>query len=396
MAYLLYLISGLGIFLLSITRNNFFLEHLENFPDQKVRLVIAFFALLLIGYFLLFRKKQVISKKLLIVVSGIVFLFFIIPPIFSRDVGYYLVHARNFFEFHRSFFEIPLNFVGNPWILDLKDVWWMNYLSPYGPLSIVFTLPAVIFRLSSIIAATYIFKTTVLGAYLLSIYIFNKLALREKKNKNLWILFALNPAILIHILVDGHNDIFSLLFLLLALYLLEIRSWGRGLLAFTASALIKFNTAIFLPILWFKENKPSFLRVIISVFTVGLPTTVFLAMYHAHITTLPVYLTQNCIYSCTPFIRLFAFLFGSYSTLFRDMVFLTVYGIVFYLFLFKRKDFLRFIFWSYTALIFLGISWLAPWYIILVIPIGLLIGKPLYKTLTFFLTFYSLFRFFGI
>jgi hypothetical protein len=397
MAYLLYLISGLAIFLLSFTRQNYFLEHFENFSLFKYRLIFVLFVLIYWGYYLLYKKYQkerVISRKTLIFISVVIILLFITPPVFSRDIGTYLLTARNFFEFHIDPFFLPLNYPKNPWSAELSNIYWTNFPSPYGPLFLFFVVPAVIFKIKSLFVSIYIYKIIVVGAYLLSVYIFKKLS--PKNANSLWLLFALNPAILIHVLVDGHSDVFPMLFLLLSLCFLEANKWRNGLLAIVVSSLVKFNTAIFLPIYWLKKNKFSLSRIITSTLSIMVPLVAFVVIHNTNYPVLFRMFNTLCLYSCSPFIRFSNLIFKNQAGQFRSVTFLFAYSAIFYIFLVKKKETLQFIFWSFTALLFLDISLLTPWYPILIIPIGLLINTKSYRVAVFLITFYSLFHFFGL
>jgi hypothetical protein len=394
MVFLLYLVSALGIFLISITRKNYFLSHLGNFQSPKPELTFIFFCLLLFSYFFVIKKKRVITKEILIIITITIIILFITPPVFYTDVGVYLVAARNFIEFHIDPFAFSLNYVNDPWIAEIDNTYWMNAPSSYGPLFLLLTIPAVIFKIKSLLVSIYIYKVIVFGAYLSSIYIFNKLA--PKNSKGLWLLFALNPAILVSLLVDVHNDVFPMFFLLLSIYLLRTKRWNKGLLAFLASILVKFNTIIYLPIFWFVKKKLSPVRVIISTLATITPLAIFITAYRSNYLPFFASINDRCIFACTPFVQLSNFLFKDNAGLFRNIVFVGVYGIIFYIFLFKRKQPLRFIFWSYLALLFISVSWLSPWYLTLIIPIGLLINRPIYQIMTFLITTYSLLRCFGI
>lgn len=394
----IYFLVGIVFLWLSWGRSSLFAEHIENFSRSKGE--ITFFGLIFLfsSYFLLFFDELPIKlKSLKWFLLLLVILYFLIPPFFSRDAAAYLITAKNFLWFGLNPYISPVGNPINPWAKELGSIWWLKGASPYGPLFFLIILPAVLPKLTSLIATIYLYKIIVIAAYLLCIYLIGLLVKESKKEKTI-LLFILNPTILIHVLIEGRNEIFILLALLTTLYFLKRGAETKSFLSFLASFFLKFYTAIFLPIFWFAKGKILWFRILMSLAILGLSIYFFPLVFHLNLTGLATnfFLSSSCMYTCSPVIALNQAIFGNLFNFGPKILFLIAYLYVFYCFLIKKIDFFKFIFWSFVAFSFLGITWLTPWYLVLIIPMGLLIEGRLYQIMTLFLTFYSLFHYFGV
>ena len=92
--------------------------------------------------------------------------------------------------------------------------------------------------------ALYLFKSTTFLVFLACLYLIWKLT-----KKNFWVLFfGLNPFILFDILTNVHNDIFMILFVLLALYLgLKNKKMTLSIACFTIATTIKYVSILLVP-----------------------------------------------------------------------------------------------------------------------------------------------------
>lgn len=395
--FFIYFLVGIGFLWLSLGRSSFFTEHIENFSRSKGEITIFGLIFLFSSYLLFFFEELPIKlKSLKWPLVSLTILYLLIPPFFSRDAAAYLITAKNFLWFGQNPYISPVGNPINPWAKELGSLWWLSGASPYGPLFLLLILPAVLFKIPSLIATIYLYKIIVIAAYFLCIYFIGLLAGESKKEKVI-LLFILNPTILIHVLTEGHNEIFVLLSLLMTLYFLKSGKEMKSFFAFVASFFLKYYTAIFLPIFWFAKGKILWFRVFLSLIVLGLSVYIFPLVFHLNLAGLAkdfLLVSSSCMYVCSPLIALNQTLFG--INIVPKILFAVVYLFVFCRFLIKRGDALKFIFWSFVGFTFLGITWLTPWYLVLIIPIGLLIEGRLYQIMTLFLTFYSLFHYFGV
>jgi hypothetical protein len=251
-ALLFLLLNFVLISSISLTRGNFFYEHFENFSPDKISLVLVAFIFVLLAYCILFfEKKEKFSKKEIIAIVLILFFSFLTPPFLSRDISGYLIGGRNFVWFHVNPYSIGLNSVSaNAWLAELGEGGWLRHPFSYGPIFLIVASFSVLLNFAHLISAVYFYKLFVFIAYALSVVVFAKLTKALSLNYYLFVLFALNPAILINGLVDGHNEVFIILLLLLAIYFIIKKNDYRGYLFWIISVFIKYNTVIFLPIFW--------------------------------------------------------------------------------------------------------------------------------------------------
>ncbi len=396
--FFIYFLVGIVFLWLSFGRSSLFAEHIENFSKIKGEITIFGLIFLFSSYLLFFFEELPIKlKSLKWFLLPLVILYFLIPPFFSRDAAAYLITAKNLLWFGQNPYLSPVGNPINPWAKELGSIWWLRGASPYGPLFFLIILPAVLPKLTSLIATIYLYKIIVIAAYLLCIYLIG-LLVKESKKEKIILLFILNPAILIHALTEGRNEIFVLLALLTTLYFFKRGSETKSFASFLASFFLKFYTAIFLPVFWFAKGKILWFRILMSLAILGLSIYFFPLVFHFNLASLATnfFLSSSCMYTCSPVIALNQALLGNSFNVVPKILFFIAYFYSFYRFLIKKEDILKFIFWSFFAFAFLGITWLTPWYLVLIIPIGLLIEGRLYQIMTLFLTFYSLFHYFGV
>lgn len=161
----------------------------------------------------------------------------------------------------------------------------------------------------------------------------------------------------------------------------------------------KYFTLILLPIYWFKDKKIVWKKVGLSILIVF---SVFLLLFSFF--GLPVkeffknigFSQKYCLYQCSPLVSVLG-IFSETSASFRIFLSVFLYFFLIYYFLIKSSEVFKFIFWSFFVLFFISVTWLASWYLISMIQVGLLmIRERSYKILTAFLTFYSLMHYFGV
>ncbi len=396
------LLSFVNLFILSFSRKNYFIDSIQNIGLNGVSAVCLTFLYIIFSYSFLFlyNKKIALNSKNKIVIGLLFLTAFITLPLLSLDVIAYLFGAKNLFLFHTNPYIVNITGVEtNNWLKDVGKIWWFNCPYVYGPIFLFITAPALLLNSFGLLWTTYLYKVIVFVAYLLTIYIFAKIIKILKKDSYLAWLYALNPALLIHVVMDGHNDIFVILFLLLALFMIFKNKWAGGVSLFLTSVFIKYNSLIFLPVFWKKDGRFSLKRMLIS----GLAVVAsFLAMFFIFRLNLfnfsyqvNTVLENRCLYHCFPTIIFTDLIFGKYAVLSRRVLFIIFYSFLFFKFLYKKNRLLEFIFWSYIGILFILTKWLTPWAMLLIIPVGLLIDEDFYKLSVLSITIYSLFYFFS-
>jgi hypothetical protein len=385
--------------LISLGRQDFILENIENFNRQLALSVADIFVIILgcYGVLLFSDNKEKIVKKHWIILGFILLVAIVCPPFLSQDTAGYVIGARNFVWLHMNPYSSPLNGnSANSWLRGVGPIWWLNFPFSYGPVFLLISALAILPNFASITLAIFSYKLFALGAYAAAVFLFFKLSSQNENKIFRTFMFALNPAVIISAVWEGHNDIFTMMFLLLSLWLLNNSRYTSACLSFLGSIFIKYNSVIFLPIFWKDGGKFSFKKILLSICGLVVALVAFFLIFNLKIVDFYNVYNDRCLYSCSPVIYLFDYFFPSKEILLRLFSYAAYYAMVSFIFLYKKDKKLEFIFWSFFGLIFIFTKWLTPWYPILIIPMGLLIDSEPYDWMVLFLTFYSLLHCFGI
>ena len=169
-------------------------------------------------------------------------------PLFSQDVFDYIFHTHEWVQYGASpFTHTPSQFSADPLY---PYVAWTQDSSPYGPLWIYLTAPLSLLGGSDLFANLVLFKglsvLCYVGSALLLYLTLGKALPRYQVAGTL--LFAWNPLVLMEFGSSGHNDIVMVFFAMLGAWLLVSGRFALGLVALTASILIKIVTVFMLPL----------------------------------------------------------------------------------------------------------------------------------------------------
>lgn len=189
-------------------------------------------------------KKKVLTNKYISLIVGITasILLFSYPAVLSYDIFNYFSTAKvTFHYFENPYIVMPIELVGDPMLLFTHAA---NKFALYGPFWILITGFPFILGLNNFILTILSIKTVITLFYLLTIFLIYKLS----KNIFSVVLFALNPLVLIEVLVSGHNDIVMMFFALSYFYLLQKKKILLGILFFLLSILIKYATVFLIPV----------------------------------------------------------------------------------------------------------------------------------------------------
>jgi hypothetical protein len=169
-------------------------------------------------------------------------------PLFSQDVFDYLFHTHEWVRYGAS----PFTHVPSQFSFDslYPYVSWTEAPSPYGPVWILLTAPLSWLAGSDLFANLVLFKGLSVLCYAGSAFLLyltlGKALPRYRVAGTL--LFAWNPLVLMEFGSSGHNDIVMVFFAILAAWLVVNGRFALGLLALTASMLIKIVTIFILPL----------------------------------------------------------------------------------------------------------------------------------------------------
>lgn len=222
---------------------------------QSVRIksaIIVIGLLMIFGilYVEIIKKENEIFdsvKKVFIFVFVISFIFMMIIPYLSSDIYYYIgdswisaKYGEN--PYYTSVSELQENGI-NDEILN-NTGYWKDTTSIYGPLWNSVAKLLVSFSFGNVTIALFIFKIASYLIHVLNSYLIYKIT----KSCKYTLLYGLNPLVLVEFLSNVHNDIYLVLFILLALYFLTVHNNKLFTIIFIAlSVSVKYSTVLIVP-----------------------------------------------------------------------------------------------------------------------------------------------------
>lgn len=393
---------------ISFSRQSYFKEHFENFSQSKIDAVLTLFCILFLLYGILWVCRegfQHIQKSVLVgILLGIMATAIAIPPFLSRDIAAYLFPNKNALVYGKNIFSSPITLPApDPWSAELGPIWWLSIPTPYGPLFHGALHPVVFFGQNMKFSdAQDIYKTLNAAIFILSIIVVARLVAQLSLPFYTTYLYAFNPALLIQGVLEGHNDIWMTLGILLFLSAFLKKQHVKSILFFLSSVGVKYISVILAPV-FLTQYTPLQKKKYIFFFFFFLGGGIYSVSEIFH---LPLEKIMNglasrfsfpCMYACTPFVSLIHSFFGKTSQtsyMLQSMGFVTLYIWITHRFLFKKRQLIHFCFWVFMSLFFVFTSWMTPWYLITVIAISMLLTREkTYSVLMFFLTAYSLFHY---
>lgn len=402
---IIFLASFLPLVYLSWDRDQFFFaeefEHFGDFDRSIVFLSMIIMLMLYSAFFFLIPSVLKFSvRQMYYWLIPVVMLLALTPPVLSMDAGSYLIYAKSFFSYGQNPFLVTLSsFSGNPWVAELSSHWWTDFTSPYGPVFTLLLAPVVFFS-QHLLVTVLLYKMLLVGVYVACLALCQRLVRLYKLPESITLLFALNPSLLIHGILEGHNDLLILFFLLLAMYWFSSH-WAKSVLALSLGVAIKIIPGLLLPVylannrqVYWKRILPS-LGIVVGVFVVaflpfGFP---FQAFFH----NLALQSQLECFYACSPVIRLVAWAWPQPHAWLWPVISIPLLITIWYFMSWKSLKVLEYLFWSQLVLLFLLSPALTPWYSLCAISIGILLSSRLhYRLLTIVLIAYSFGHYFGV
>ncbi len=364
----------------------FLLDDSNRILQTIVYLIIV--TLLILIYFLIIKKRKELfrdmkSVMIFIFIISLIFVFAI--PFFSSDVFYYLGIGRLNSEYGQNPYYISMRqYVDENSKLDLNsdtiiqqgyNSYWSKTIVIYGA---VWTLICSIvskLSLGNIDFGLLVFKLINLTIHMLNCYYIYKLS----KKKVFVLLYGLNPFILIEGIVNVHNDIFVVLFILISFYfLLKKNKLWLSVLFLALATGIKYFAILILPFLiiyYYRKEKPS-LRIIKCIQYGLFFSLIFLIPYVLYIRDLNVFSglweQQNKITkSLYLVIKTY---FAGYERIIRICLYIFIYAFALknILFLFnpkiKLKKEMQYNLYLIMIFSFVLITSFQPWYIMWLFP----------------------------
>ena len=242
-----------------------FLFRLPTTQSEKLLNALLFFvifSLLFLIYFLILKKHRKIfknKKQIFTVIIIASLLFMIIIPYTSSDVYSYIANGWSAAHYKENPYYVSVGQIADKMgfsdrMFNKVANCWRYETVVYGPLWTMICTMLSSFSFGNIDVALYIFKFANLLVHVINCVLIYKIT-----KKNLFVLlYGLNPFILFEALANGHNDIFIILFILLAIYFVVKKKNIFMSVAFIAMATdVKYLAILILPfiVLYHVRNK---------------------------------------------------------------------------------------------------------------------------------------------
>ncbi len=393
-------IAYLPLIWLSLSRGSFFLEHLENFTSAQKQILYVALLSLILPYLLLVTRDSAFIQAVrlrvkLCVLLTLLTLLVITPPLLSLDSSLYLINGRNWIEFAANpLVVIQGSIHSNPWSNEVGNLRWLGESTFYGPLFYPLLIPIIKLNLS-LIASILAYKCLNVLVFVFTLILFGMLIKERRDAKSLWLILAFNPALLVNFVLEAHNDLLLIFFLMAMLVAMRHAFWRSAGAFLGISIAIKYVTIILLPIFIFRRAAWIF---------IPLPLLLGLMLFDfplQHIVNQLVKIGSfGCFYSCTPPLSLLNLIFSvDIGPLVAKVIFLCLFALLSWHF--SRHQPVTFIALALSCLVFFAAQWVPPWYVALPIPFLLLASSEKigandwYLKASFVLTCYSLFNYFS-
>ena len=195
------------------------------------------------------QDKSPLSNGVWAVFLAVAVLLCAMPPVFSGDAYEYLMRGRIFGVYHLN----PYAHASGEFSRDLFYPFsiWHHLPENYGPSWVLLQWIAPTFFGHSVPLALAAHKGLLLVFFVLSGILFHKINRHVSPGNEEWLtrLYLLNPNLWVHHLVDGHNDIVMIFWMLLAVYAILKQRWLAGMALAAVAVLVKFSSAVLLPVL---------------------------------------------------------------------------------------------------------------------------------------------------
>ena len=212
---------------------------------------ILFTAIFLLYFFVLKKHNKILKSKkqifTLIIVASL--LFMIIIPYTSTDVYSYIANGWSSAHYKENPYYISTgeiaqkNGVSDPMFNKVANCWRFEKVV-YGPAWTIICTVLSWISFGNIDIALFVFKLANLA-----VHIINCILIYKTTKKNLFVvLYGLNPFILFEGLTNVHNDIFIVLFILIALYaVIKKKNLFIAVACIAVATAIKYLAILILP-----------------------------------------------------------------------------------------------------------------------------------------------------
>lgn len=340
--------------------------------DPQMLLVITSFFFLFLFYFLAFFKTNWEKQNIKIIFAAILafnITFLFIPFLSSNDLYSYIFTTRIHPFFGENPYFVPYNNFSQDVLYENINTIWANHPTLYGPLFLHIGALLNLIGQNNLGFLTLAFKSLFIGANLINALLIYQIS----KNKRCLFLFAANPLIIFELAGNSHTESLTILFLLISIYFLHKKPVA-SFLGFTLSIIVKFYTALFLPLYIIKLWKKGFKQLLYSLFLGILLIVVIYWQYWRGLENFDYLISYYNGQYTSPSLLIYLgqVISGSYTLSFQinTVIFLGFAVVLMYKFWATKADLKQFIFYSfllYWGYILTKSSLILSWYLILLV-----------------------------
>lgn len=225
-------------------------------------LFFGIFSLLFLVYIFILKKHRKIFKNkkhifTVIIIASLIFL--IIIPYTSSDVYSYIANGWSAAHYKENPYYVSIGQIADEMgfsdrMFNKVATCWRYETVVYGPLWTTICTVLSSFSFGNIDVALYIFKFANLLVHVINCVLIYKIT-----KKNIFVLlYGLNPFILFEALANAHNDIFIILFILLAIYFaVKKKNIFMAVVFIAMATAVKYLAILILPfiVLYHVRNK---------------------------------------------------------------------------------------------------------------------------------------------
>lgn len=187
-----------------------------------------------------------VRKRFVPAMLGLLVLLFISYPAFSYDIFNYIATSRVAFHYGENpYLVMPIEFPNEPVLAYTRAG---NKVALYGPTWILLTAVPYFFGQGDRWATIFSMKALVAVFYFGVVWLIYK---ATKRIEDVWY-FALNPLVLVEVLVSGHNDV-VMMFLAIAGLLVAARHRIAGWALWFLSIWVKGATVVLAPVMLLRD-----------------------------------------------------------------------------------------------------------------------------------------------
>lgn len=215
-------------------------------------------------YFLAFKNINKFSFKLIIIGYFIFSLILIFTPVLlSTDLYIYIMRGKVFSFYGQNPYLVPVkDFPGDPF-LKFTDPAWRSFVQNYGPLWTSVSILLNWIGKNSLDLTLFIYKFYGFLVNTFVLFLIYKISAIycPGKIKEVILLYAWNPFLLIEFVNNAHNDVLMIFFGVLALYFYYLKKDKFLILCLVLAGLVKYIYWILIPlflILLFRKGRLNF------------------------------------------------------------------------------------------------------------------------------------------